>query len=171
MKATLCYFNQRFNLYLNDDIDLDDLDSTKFETRISHKADYRYGIRDGTLRLTIHVHKLLFFYSFGIYYDDRKYRPGHGGEWSSNPGYIYQVTGLKLFDTSLNRLSCCIQQDKVISLLNEDVFYWDTTSKYGPDIQSKTIKKPEHMSWYDHNGVLMNRNHDTHSLEHIVSAV
>lgn len=35
-------------------------------------------------------------YTFGVFCEDRRERPGHGGEWSSRPGVIHQYHPLRL---------------------------------------------------------------------------
>jgi len=172
MKTTLCYFNQKYNLYLNDDnIVLNSLDSTEFTARISNKADFGDKMKHGILRLTIYQYKSLFFYSFGIFYDEEQDRPGHNGEWSSNSDYIYLMTGIRLFETSLNRFSVAIPQDKVLDLINDDIFYLEMNGDHGGcSIQSKRIKEPKNMEWFDHDGNPMVWDHDTHSLKHIIQA-
>ena len=75
------------------------------------------------------------FYGYGFMADDPTQRPGHGGEWSSNPTRIRQMLGLDLKDciVKLHPDSCSY----ALAMKRSDIvlpphLIWEEVDCFGP---------------------------------------
>lgn len=108
MKIKLCWFNQHWNVYL-----------------YSPKGDRSWEIIEvthkdqdgGMYRLTKYNVDGETIYTFGLLTHDLKARPGHGGEWSSNPQNINRVFGLNLIHIGMDNVAASIDLDRLKYML------------------------------------------------------
>lgn len=50
------------------------------------------GEKTGHFGFTLHPDGIVFF---GVWYDEARFRPGHGGHWSSREGVLFNLTGIR----------------------------------------------------------------------------
>lgn len=58
-----------------------------------HVGEVQYGISDAGV------------VAFGIWYEDKQQRPGHGGLWSSRAGVVSPMLDLPMVSVSINRMA------------------------------------------------------------------
>jgi hypothetical protein len=71
----------------------------KVDEKFVEKPEQRF-------RLTTFVDELgNKFYDYGLWYKDASQRPGHGGEWSSNPTTINRIFGVHIMECAVKDLT------------------------------------------------------------------
>ena len=141
--AKLCYFNQTFNLYLYKAQGVD------WIKRDEQLIEDTFSCGKGVLRLTSYYFDGHTFYSYGLYYNDRNQRPGHGGEWSSNSMFINERFNTDMFECSLNGIACAISRKDIFRYIDKHVFELQPSSmKDYYIIKSETIIG-KYFQWYD----------------------
>lgn len=154
MKAKTCYFNQAFNCYIETGTDSSYNDWVQIEEK-------KKGIQNGILRLTKYQYNELEFYTFGYWCLNPKERPGHGGEWSSNPDTIRQHFGIDLLNVGLDHISVAMTYGQLFKLYNPDVYQKDEENNIVLGLQSDKIV-PEYDVWYDENGEKIEMSKSSH---------
>lgn len=129
MQIKLCYFNQRWNVYL---YTTQQGDHGKWKewlhnehTQTKPRYDQKGNI-EGEYRLRDYQHPEGFpIYSFGFMYNDAnsKHRPEHGGEWSSNSEAINKEFGIDLIEIAFDQISVAVPFDWLKKLLGDQVIW------------------------------------------------
>lgn len=140
MQIKACYYNQHWNIYL---FVKDEEKWWEKSTATVKPAPIENG--EGEIRLRKHTHtEIPCLYTFGIYYNERGKRPGHGGEWSSNPKFINSTFGLDLMDTSINNISCAVSRKWLKEQIGDDV-KWEKDDIYEEYItEIKNVENKPH---------------------------
>lgn len=148
MEARTCYFNEVFNLYLFDE---------NFNPDNWIKTELQYYELEGygRMRLTKYACNDLEFYTFGLFADDPKKRPGHGGEWSSNPMTVKYCFGIDLVNLSLNGFSVHMEYSQIFKLFNPEVYEKEQDLRYVTGLLAPSIKEPIYQGWYDKDGAFI----------------
>jgi len=110
IKKRVCWFNQRWNVYLSSEGNYDQWQIKE----ILHKKD-----NGGEYRLTSYDIEGLTIYTFGLFLDNPKARPGHGGEWSSNSTNINEVFNINIIEIGVDGLAAAIDINVLKDLLGE----------------------------------------------------
>ena len=136
MKIKLCWFNQRWNVYLESEGGYN-----KWETKeVLHKDQ-----DGGMYRLTTYNVEGYDIYTFGLLTHDIRRRPGHGGEWSSNAQNINEVFGVNLTEIGMDRIAASIDIDVLRVLLGPE--YKVVPYSCGHEVLSADDSTHEYMQW------------------------
>ena len=103
------YFNQEQNLYIT--AEGDNL-IPKFDQVIEVAPGERMHIGENEYGVV----------NFGLWYDEVKKRPGHGGFWSSREAIVGPMIGKRLVHVSINRVSSSMTHAAVEALLPDEYF-------------------------------------------------
>jgi hypothetical protein len=85
--------------------------------------------------------------NFGLWYDDPKKRPGHGGFWSSRASVVGPLIGKRLVHVAINNFATCMTYEAVEKILPEE--YHIVEGSYG----SRSSETPYYIQRMDGNNV------------------
>lgn len=138
MIKKLCWYNQRWNVYLKSEGGY-----SKWGAPIETKTIEDNG---GVYRLTKYNVEGLDIFTYGYLTKDLKQRPGHGGEWSSSCQQINSVFNTNLTEIGLDQIACSIDIDVLRGLLGPE--YVINEARFGMDVLSADgTKFYDHMTW------------------------
>ena len=139
MILKLCYFNNHWNIYFySSDANKDSwIGNSELTTKDDEKGQYR---------LRQHLHPEIPVYSFGFMANNPKYRPGHGGEWSSNSRQILNIFGEDLLEIALDQISCAAPISWLKQVMGDKVI-WKEHHIYGHIITDVVGEKSEMYKW------------------------
>lgn len=67
---------------------------------------------------------------FGLWYDDPKKRPGHGGFWSSREGVVGPIIGKQLVHVAVNRMAVSMEKSRLEAILPEQYHLVENKTMY-----------------------------------------
>ncbi len=86
-----------------------------------------------------------YFVSFGVVFTDTRKMPGHGGRWSSRPGILHKMTGIKVIETTFHGTTKYMKASAVDIILASTDYMVEAKEDSSGEIRCKVVKKPEDM--------------------------
>ncbi len=136
MILKLCYFNQHWNIYFySEGISYNDwLKEPELQTITEDRGEYR---------LRKYKHPEIPIHSFGFMANEGEYKPGHGGEWSSNSVAINNVFKTNLLEVDVDQISVAVPIDWLKKVMRDNVT-WKEDHIYGYKITD--VRNQENIS-------------------------
>lgn len=153
MQIKLCWFNQRWNIYLytnNQEGDYYKDSNTWSNNPLQTVIRDENPEHSGEYRLRTYEHpQNIPVYGFGFFADDPKKRPGHGREWSSNSTTINQVFNTNLTEVALDNISIAVPRDWLEKVMGDKVI-WTPCRYYGKSItEVPSCPNPKWDQWIE----------------------